>query len=218
MKTDSKKIFTDRPYFLQGFVVLVLVYEYDTYPCRIEMLCEHPDYQGFDKFWLTVPLDDFEKILPFLGDLGRKSYESLVTQLKDEQEQCKVNPYEEFGEYLVCVELIFKAAVSTIEDTFVDFQLEGIAIKNEPELLESKHRAIKDIAMDIYNLAMKHGYEYQSMFDYLFAMMELETIYDSYGDDNASYILKAFLGNIQYWRIDAVKPLRKELKELIGTH
>lgn len=87
--------------------------------------------------------------------------------------------------------------------------------KNHQENEKGQHRPIHEIATEIYQLAEEREYNYGAMFDYLNAMMELETMDDYYGADRASYIVKAFMGNIQYWKIDEIKPLRKELQEII---
>ena len=218
MQTIPEKIFKDRPYYLDGFVILKLIYEYESYPSRILLRCDHPDYEGFRIFWLTIPVDQFEQLIPFLGELGQKSFDNLKEKLESGEKDCEIKPRETFGEFLVCVNLVFVAKVIAIDSTFVDFEIDDITTGQEKNLIDGEHRPICNIAMDIHVLATKKGYEYGAMYDYLPAMMSLQTMDDTYGQDRASYIVKAFIGNIQYWKIDEIKPLRTELKKLIADY
>lgn len=81
-----------------------------------------------------------------------------------------------------------------------------------------KHRKIKEIANDIKNLAERENYDYEAFYNYLYAMLELDSIHDMYGMDRGGYIVKAFMGNIRYWKHKDIKPLREELKSIIKEY
>lgn len=72
-------------------------------------------------------------------------------------------------------------------------------------------RSIRSIALDIRKEWAKVNYAAKP---YLDAMMELDSINDKYGFDNAKSIILYFLSNASSFRGERAKALKAELKAL----
>ena len=74
-----------------------------------------------------------------------------------------------------------------------------------------ENRSIRSIALDIRKEWTKVNYAAKP---YLDAMMELDSINDKYGFDNAKSIILYFLSNASSFRGERAKALKAELKAL----
>jgi hypothetical protein len=74
-----------------------------------------------------------------------------------------------------------------------------------------ENRSIRSIALDIRKEWVKVNYAAKP---YLDAMMELNSINDKYGFDNARSIILYFLSNASSFRGERAKALKAELKAL----
>jgi len=77
--------------------------------------------------------------------------------------------------------------------------------------MTTEKRSIRSIALDIRREWAKVNYAAKP---YLDAMMELNSINDKYGFDNARSILLYFLSNASSFRGERAKALKAELKAL----
>lgn len=81
-------------------------------------------------------------------------------------------------------------------------------------------RLISDIAAEAYAdmKAVKGksvGQGFPAAYPYLDAMLDLNSIKDSYGHDSAKSIVLYFLSNASSWRGDVARRIKAELKELV---
>jgi len=77
--------------------------------------------------------------------------------------------------------------------------------------MSTEKRSIRSIALDIRREWIKVNYAAKP---YLDAMMELNSINDKYGLDNARSIILYFLSNASSFRGERAKALKAELKAL----
>jgi len=77
--------------------------------------------------------------------------------------------------------------------------------------MTTEKRSIRSIALDIRKEWAKVNYAAKP---YLDAMMELDSINDKYGFDNARSIILYFLSNASSFRGERAKALKAELKAL----
>ena len=77
--------------------------------------------------------------------------------------------------------------------------------------MTTEKRSIRSIALDIRREWAKVNYAAKP---YLEAMMELDSINDKYGFDNARSIILYFLSNASSFRGERAKALKAELKAL----
>ena len=77
--------------------------------------------------------------------------------------------------------------------------------------MSTEKRSIRSIALDIRKEWVKVNYAAKP---YLDAMMELNSINDKYGFDNARSIILYFLSNASSFRGERAKALKAELKAL----
>jgi hypothetical protein len=77
--------------------------------------------------------------------------------------------------------------------------------------MTTEKRSIRSIALDIRREWIKVNYAAKP---YLDAMMELNSINDKYGFDNARSIILYFLSNASSFRGERAKALKAELKAL----
>lgn len=77
--------------------------------------------------------------------------------------------------------------------------------------MTTENRSIRSIALDIRKEWTKVNYAAKP---YLEAMMELDSINDKYGFDNARSIILYFLSNASSFRGERAKALKAELKAL----
>ena len=77
--------------------------------------------------------------------------------------------------------------------------------------MTTEKRSIRSIALDIRKEWAKVNYAAKP---YLDAMLELDTINDKYGFDNARSIILYFLSNASSFRGERAKALKAELKAL----
>lgn len=77
--------------------------------------------------------------------------------------------------------------------------------------MSTEKRSIRSIALDIRKEWAKVNYAAKP---YLDAMLELDTINDKYGFDNARSIILYFLSNASSFRGERAKALKAELKAL----
>ena len=77
--------------------------------------------------------------------------------------------------------------------------------------MTTEKRSIRSIALDIRREWIKVNYAAKP---YLDAMMELDSINDKYGFDNAKSIILYFLSNASSFRGERAKALKAELKAL----
>lgn len=80
--------------------------------------------------------------------------------------------------------------------------------------MKTKARSIRAIALEIRGIWKK---VYFGAVPYLEAMLELDSMVDNYGADDAPSIVRYFLSNARGWRGDDARRIKAELTSMLKS-
>ncbi|MBN4066003.1 hypothetical protein JYT51_01565 [Candidatus Amoebophilus asiaticus] len=209
------KIFDDKVYMFEQLVLFTLHCEKNEWGTKILMDCFTPGFKVFSEAYFNITKEHLYQLLDRSGKNGKQLQGFIERKLENKRtKKFKILVYKQFGPVLIDKFTVFgELEEHDPEFDWVEFAV--LDVLKDPDIPYNGSRKLKDIAADIYILALKEGYDHGAMWEYLDAMLDLDSIHEDYGADRGTYITKAFLGNIRYWKGEKIGKLRNEIKELI---